>query len=366
MSWPEASWWWIALAAFVVVLVAAWWMHVRFWTWLLAVDMEYDRVERLPTADGSAIELRRIAPAEEAAGSDPSLPPVLMVHGLGANHRNSDLHPQASLARHLSEHGRDVWLLTLRSGLGGLSRKDRRRVFFAAILRYDLPLAVDTVCARTGSDAVDYIGYSMGGMLLYAGIGRTVPQERIRRAVFIASPAFVAPPVKVLRTLRYWPERFIPGLPLRLLARTWAFVVGRKPAPKVFGNRRNVSPILARTAMVTVIEDIPARLQADFARWAFADGLIRVDGEDVTERLEKVRSPALFLAGAVDVLAPPQSVARAYEAWGKDVQGVHKEWLLFGRANGYAGNYGHGDFLVGAQVHDEVFPPITRFLEERG
>jgi hypothetical protein len=39
-----------------------------------------------------------------------------MVHGLSANHRNNDLIPDHSIARHLRAHGRDVWLLTLRSG----------------------------------------------------------------------------------------------------------------------------------------------------------------------------------------------------------------------------------------------------------
>lgn len=363
METSQLGWWIAVVVGLFLLLVVSWWAHLRYWLRLLSVELDYASVERLPTEDGSAIELRRIAaPPGVAQGSD--LPPVLMVHGLGANHRNSDLHPDASLARHLAAKGRDVWLLTLRSGLGGLRRWDRRRVFFAAILRHDLPMAVEAVCDRTQASQVDYIGYSMGGMLLYSGIDRTVPASRIRRAVFIASPAYVAPPVKILRVFRHWPNRLIPDLPLRLIARTWAFMVARKAAPKVFGNRRNVSPILARTAMVSVIEDVPGPLQADFARWAFADGFIRVDGENVLERLDGVRVPALFLAGTVDTLAPPSSVRYAYEAWGRNHPDVRKEWRLYGRSEGYAGNYGHGDFLVGAHVETEVFAPITEFLTE--
>ncbi|MFW6023526.1 MAG: alpha/beta fold hydrolase [Myxococcota bacterium] len=355
---------WISVAVgLFLLLVLSWWAHLRYWLRLLSIELDYDSVERLPTEDGSAIELRHIA-ARSGVSKASALPPVLMVHGLGANHRNSDLHPDASLARHLATTGRDVWLLTLRSGLGGLRRRDRRRVFFAAILRHDLPMAIEAVCERARASQVDYIGYSMGGMLLYAGIDRTVPASRIRRAVFIASPAFVAPPLGILHVFRRWPNHRIPGLPLRLIARTWAFMVARKAAPKVFGNRRNVSPVLARTAMVSVIEDVPGPLQADFARWAFADGFIRVDGENVLERLDEVRVPALFLAGPVDTLAPPSSVRYAYEAWGRNHPDVRKEWRLYGRSEGYAGNYGHGDFLVGAHVDTEVFPPITEFLAE--
>jgi polyhydroxyalkanoate synthase subunit PhaC len=363
MEMPELGWWVAALVTVTLLVAVSWWAHIRFWVQLLSVEMAYDSVERLPTADGSAIELRHV-PRPSAAEPAAGLPPILMVHGLGANHRNSDLHPDSSLARHLAGTGRDVWVVTLRSGLRGLRRRDRRLVHFSAILRHDLPCAVDAVCQRTGASQVDYIGYSMGGMLLYAGIDRSVPAERIRRAVFIASPAFVAPPLKVLRTFRYWPNRLIPGLPLRVMARTWAFLVARKAAPKVFGNRRNVSPLMARVALVDAIANVPARLQADFARWAFTDGLIRVDGEHVLERLEHVQTPALFLAGTVDTLAPAHSVRLAYEAWGKNHPDVRKDWRLMGRSEGYRGNYGHGDFLVGVNVHDEVFVPVTRYLAE--
>src|SRR5689334_2995779 len=103
----------IALAALVLFLFAAW-AHLRFWTRRLTLSLEYASSEQILTPDGATIELRRV-PIPGAA-KKAALPPVLLVHGLGANHRNQDLHPDFSLARYLAARGRDVWLLTLRSG----------------------------------------------------------------------------------------------------------------------------------------------------------------------------------------------------------------------------------------------------------
>jgi polyhydroxyalkanoate synthase subunit PhaC len=109
----------IAVAAALLVLFT--WAHLRYWVRCLTLPLEYVACEVLPTADGSRIELRRVP---RATREGEALPPVLLVHGIGANHRNNDLHPDASLARYLAALGRDVWLVTLRSGLAGLSRRE--------------------------------------------------------------------------------------------------------------------------------------------------------------------------------------------------------------------------------------------------
>src|SRR6185295_5135708 len=149
-------------------------LHLGYWSRKLGVRMPYELEERLNTPDGAAIELRRLPPASTPSGPPLSeLPPILLVHGLGANHRNTDLLPDHSLARHLSARGRDVWLVTLRSGLERLARAQQRKVRFRAMVEHDLPLAIDTVLAKTGQRALDYVGFSMGGMLLYAALGNT-------------------------------------------------------------------------------------------------------------------------------------------------------------------------------------------------
>src|SRR5262245_44496786 len=119
---------WIELLLLFVLLLSAaglaFFWHVRFWERRLGIELPYALIERIQTPDGAFIELRRLP----KPSSTLALPPILIVHGLGANHRNNDLSADLSLARHLSKAGRDVWLLTLRSGIPIRSLAETRRV----------------------------------------------------------------------------------------------------------------------------------------------------------------------------------------------------------------------------------------------
>lgn len=357
--------WVFAVAGVVVLLALLWWAHVRYWARRLALPVPYASTESLATTDGAHIELRHLPPSARATRtSDHDLPPVILVHGLGANHRNVDLHPDHSLARELAAGGRDVWLVTLRSGVGIRGLVSRRRVRFAAMVAHDVPLAVDAVCDRTGARRVDYVGFSMGGMLLFSALGRTVAAARVRRAVLIGAPGRIAPPVGLFRVLGVLPRWLVPGLPLRLLARTVAFLAERIPPPfhRKVSNPDNTTPVLARLALVNLVEDVPAALQAELAGWAFADGEIRLEGERVLDRLAGIEVPALFFAGTRDQLAPLESVRAVYEAWGAARPDVIKELRVLGTAYGAHADYGHGDMTVGPHVRADLFRPVAAFL----
>jgi len=350
--------WLLALGILVLLLLAAW-AHLAFWVRRYAVPARYAEEARIATPDGSAIELRRLPPPPT-----PSLPPILMVHGLAANHRNVDTEPDRSLARHLHAEERDVWLLTLRSGRADRRRAERSRIRFAAMVEHDLPLAIEHVLSRTGAEAVDYVGFSMGGMLMYAALGRTVAEARVRRAVIIGSPGRIDLPFRVLRIFRWMPRLFVPSLWLRLGARMTAFLVEALPLPleHFIFNRANVARGAVARALVNIIEDIPGSLQADFNEWAFSDGVIRVDGEPVLEGLATVEVPALFFAGAKDRIASPAAVRAAFDAWGREGTEVEKEWRLLARAEGAAEDYGHGDLAIGEHLPADLFGPAALFL----
>lgn len=353
----------LALALFVA-LVAGGVLHLRYWTRRLRLPLDYRETRRLETADGVTIELRRVPIPEGLAPPPQALPPILLVHGVAANHRNQDLTHDESLARHLAAVGRDVWLLTLRSGLRPTSRADARKKRFSAMVAHDLPCAFDAVLAGAGAPALDYVGFSMGGMLLYAAIGRAVPASKVRRAVFVGAPGCIIPALPIPRALRHLPGALVPTLPLRLGARAFAFMSEwfSTPIHRLVVNPRNVGDGVTRLALVNVIEDMPAALNVDFLRWTTSGGELIVDGAPALAGLATIRAPALFLAGSADRVAPRDAVHRAYEAWGGAYDDVEKRFVVLGRDYDAKHDYGHGDLAVGAHVGAEIFPLVARFL----
>jgi polyhydroxyalkanoate synthase len=364
----------ILIAAYVVFFhllgAALWWLHLRFWK-RLSVTLSYEAVETLVMPDGGTIELRRVGRSElSGAEGESSDVPVLMVHGLAMNHRNHDTAEEISLARFLRGQGRDVWLLTLRSGRPSRSlRRPREWVYgpaqsdFAAMVKYDLPIAVREVLARTGQPQLDFAVFSMGGMLLYAGLDRSVDSKLVRRAALFAAPARVRP-LGALNLSRFLPAALSPSVPMVLMTRSFAFFPRLVPSVlwRRLYNPRNVDAKVERSMLWDVWEDIPGRLGSDFVRWSARGGALTVDGTEVLPGLSQVNVPACFFAGSVDWLAPVATVYAGFDAWGKDVPNLEKHFVLLGRASGTRDDYGHCDIAFGRHAKTEVFEPAARFL----
>jgi pimeloyl-ACP methyl ester carboxylesterase len=321
------------------------------------VALPYDSRVQIQTEDGATIELRRLPGPNDGV-------PVLLVHGVGANHRNIDFHLDNSLARHLAAAGRDVWLLTLRSGFRGRSRAQTRAVSFDAMVQHDLPTGIATVLERTGADQLDYIGFSMGGMLLYAAIGRDVPVEQVRTVVLIGSPGIIQSPFfpGLLRYLRvpWLPTLYLDaGSSFAAVASEWVWT----PLHDLLYDPDMSEPGWTRNALVDMIVDIPGRLGADFARMATGDGQIRLsDGSEALPGLKPLRIPARFFAGAGDIIAPPAAVEVAFSAWAADHDDVDKDIIVLGIAQGAAGDYRHGDLAMGHKLSRDLYAPVETFL----
>lgn len=358
----------IAYVAFMVVLVNAavalvlflcWRGHLAFWSRRLSRSAEYAELEEHTMPDGGVITLRRIAAGDNAHGS-----PVLLVHGLAMSHHCFDLEEE-SLARHLQREGFEVWLVTLRSGRSYLSPFGPAHCSFAAMVEHDLPFAVDTILARTGKQQLDIAALSMGGMLLYASLGRSLAQDKVHRVVLFGSPGEIRP-LGLLSWSRFMPARLAMSVPLRGLLRTVAFAPRLVPSFlwRRLYNPANVEPRYERHMLWNIWEGIPGRLGRDFVTWSAGRGVVTVKGgESVLAGLSHVDVPVLFFAGSVDWLAPVHSVRVAYEAWGSALSMVEKNFVVLGRdTHGTAHDYGHCDLIIGRNALREAFEPATRFL----
>lgn len=351
----------LALALFAVLAIA----HYVFWTRRFEIAMEYAERHRIETPDGAAIELYRLPPSGIDITTHRHATPVLCVHGIGIDHRNNDMVPQVSIARHLREQGHDVWLLRLRSGGTSRAFGHGRKVRFRTMAAHDVPLGIAGVLERTGSAALDYVGFSMGGMLLYAGLStRSIDPTQLRKVVILGSPARVGQYVPLKGLLTRIPAPLVPPLPLRLGSRMSAFAAEwfGTPIHDLVYNAKNVDRGIAGPAMMT-IEDIPGPLNVDFLSF-IRRGIVHIDGKDVAEGLRDVRVPVMFFAGARDRLAPPESVRVAFESWGAQYEGetIDKQFVLLAKNSGSADDYGHGDLAIGRSAKTDIFEPVARFL----
>jgi polyhydroxyalkanoate synthase subunit PhaC len=347
-----------AILAVVIVLAVA---HVAYWQRRLFVPTDYAHEQVLDTEDGCIIVLRRLPrPDGDIAG-----PPVLMVHGLCANHRNHDLVPDHSVARHLRACGRDVWLVTLRSGHRMRTWRSRSRVRFDHMVEHDLPLAIREVLRHTAATQVDYVGYSMGGMLMYAAIADPDVRERVRRVVIVGSPPILRVPWPlrgVMHVGARLPRALVPTVHARFFATSFAFASELAFTPMhrlLAGERAALRRGIVPRAMVSAIADIAGPLAADFCSWqSRCGGHVTYRGTPVLAFLPAAEMPALFIAGVLDPLGRVESIRSAFDAWGAP----EKQLVVLGREHGARSDYSHGDMVMTEHAREEVFEPIARFL----
>lgn len=285
-------------------------------------------------------------------------PPVLLVHGMGANHYNWDYRSEVSLAAWLSERGWDVWVPDLRGdpGTAPPDRRAWRNFSFDDHARYDLPAILDAVQAATGEAQVSWVGHSMGGMLLYAALSQY--PERIRAGVAIASPArFQAQqPLK----------RLYAGLgrmaPARGRTRARSMMIALSPlgrwAPGMgrVSNPRNMDGATARGLARRAIVDLRRQTAREVVTWLRAGALTTADGQGswVTPPAQPV--PTLVLAGAGDWLVPASDVVWVCE--GRPAC----EAVVLGESSDQHELYGHIDLVLGQNAAVDVYPLVGDFL----
>ncbi|MCW5829950.1 MAG: alpha/beta fold hydrolase [Deltaproteobacteria bacterium] len=313
--------------------------------------------------DGHPVALHRIRPEGETKGR-----PVILCHGIACNRYFFDHHPERSFARSLAREGRDVWILEMRGH--GHSRRASR---VETILRHqwqfddyvmgDLPAAIRTVQERTGADRVDWIGHSMGGMVMYAYL-MTHPGEDVGTVVALGSPTFI--------DNRFWfwqvaaaiqPfTRFIPNYPVRFIA--WAaapFILALHPfIPNPFYTSGNMRARDAARLFQNVLDDVSNeefRVGATFIRRkGFRSPSLKLN---YAASFDRVRRPLLVVAAAHDVLAPPRDVYAAYDRSAS----ADKRYVNLGRREGYSADYGHVDLVMGKRALEEVLPIVTEWLQ---
>lgn len=284
-------------------------------------------------------------------------PPVLLVHGMAANHYNWDFHSSVSMVLYLQERGWDVWVAELRGDPEAVAPNKAARLYSVddhAV--HDIPAILDAVRDATGEEQVYWLGHSMGGMLLYTAL--ELYPERIRAGVAMDSPAALPERSGLLGLASHlgWltPEKG--HLPAAGFGRATAWMGRTNPLVGYVGNRKNLDWPLVNGLARHALEAVPGPMQAQVISWLKAGEVLRVDGSPWFVRPDRPAVPLLVTGGSVDRIVPMSAAKAACDIFPACT------FVELSQAAGFSADYGHVDPVLGRAAEAEVFPVVEGFL----
>lgn len=312
--------------------------------------------------------------------------PILLCHGLGYNSLFWVLDDKINLAKYLSDRGFDVWLLSLRGS--GLSTKpgisviknitetrpgELNNISFKPsflnwsiddYINYDIPAALKFICEKTGKKQITWVGHSLGGMIMYAYLGKNKP-DRIRSVVTIGSPIIIPqPPNQILQAFAEIKNFFKACLIINIRSGATAIAPFHEfintPDKVLFYNSDNINDETVTKVLTYVVEDLPLAVVDQMIKMIQTGIFTSKDGSiNYTEQIKNIDVPILLICGKADNLAPPESVRYVYH----QIKSERKKFIMFGIANGYKKDYGHNDLILGKNADTEVYPKIFKWLK---
>ncbi|MBW0432871.1 alpha/beta hydrolase [Leptospira yasudae] len=321
------------------------------------------------TEDGWDLTLEHFPPL---AGHPPKKYPVILCHGLIANRTYLKINEKSSIVGRLQKEGYDVWLLDLRgrrdAGYPSLFFGDKTFSYsMDDYIRYDVDAAIKHVLNATGKDKVNWVGHSMGGMIIYSRIG-SLGEKRIANFVAIGSPAIMDPPNSALKrwTSLTWLMNLWPVVP----AETWAGIQGgtgipflpQKSFEELFWHKPNIESSILSDVKTTSINPGAKNEILQFKDLAESGEIRSLDHKiSYSNGLKNIKIPTLLIAGRRDKLGMSYSLRYAYDNIGSE----DKTLFIASRSNNHSDDYGHTDLIVGKNADRDVFVPLVAWLDKR-
>ncbi|RQB84956.1 alpha/beta fold hydrolase [Pseudomonas aeruginosa] len=298
----------------------------------LRADLTEDIYRLKPgNSPDASVELVVTQLGQQAAGERRG-PPVILLHGSFSNRRFWYSPRALGLGPYLARAGFDVWLPEMRGHGLSIRNDGYRDNRVADYARYDLPALASFIHEQCGQPA-HWIGHSLGGVVLAAGLGGGyLDQARIASVALFGSQVSTA----------HWLFRLpMAGILARLLLRR---------VDALSGSRWRQGP-----------EDEPVGVALEVLRWHGLFGRFGEPGNDWWKGLAAVDVPLLAVAGAGDRQDPSWACRKLFEQFASS----EREYLLLGREAGYAEDYGHIEMLIGKAAQLEVWPLVERWLRQR-
>ena len=328
------------------------------------------------TADGWRLGVRHYRPQQP----DPAKLPVVLCHGLGLNATFWTI-TDDHLPLQLNARGYDVYVFDIR-GSGENARPGRhdrinrrlRQTPFRErgerswnvddLMRYDVPAILDYVQRETGHDRVNWVGHSMGGMLMFPFLELDSHPERIANFVGMGSTIILAEaPQKdmllanrALRALSLFASPGRLGRPL-----TYFRLPGMGQIDRFYYSDDNVDERTVSRFYGYTLEDPGAGAFRQLDPYLQYGHMLSADGKvDYSALLGRVKVPTLMVAGEADIISDVPSTELTYAALGSP----DKTLMKFGRSHGQVADYGHCDLVWSRHAPREIFPPIIDWLDQ--
>jgi pimeloyl-ACP methyl ester carboxylesterase len=342
---------------------------------------------------GTEIFIKKI---ETASPGGPWRGPVIMAAGIASNADMFRIAPDggflklnntASFANLLASEGFSVYLynpsFTERlhnryvatscpaSRYFGKTYKAPANLKFSGMVDTEIPQVVDYVARDSGTSSISWVGFSMGGMLIYAYLAKH-GDIRVKNVVTIGSPItlnqifvrFIPLANMATRGLGFEEGALLSGISKNLvpitslIRRAPGWMCRYFPATLLLWNPGNISAPAVKTLIGDIVEPIPLSLQECFT------GIIEkgLDCEEFSPNLMKAmsyvkreRTNFLFFFGQYDMIAPPDTVLLAHEV----LTPVRRDNMIGVR------NAGHLDLAVGRKAPETVWKPTLEWLKEK-
>lgn len=294
--------------------------------------------------------------------------PVVLAHGMMVNSRFMNLTLEHSLAQYLAEEGFDVWNLSLRGTGRSLKplMSPPKKWSLDDMINDDLPSVIRYVQKQSGSPIVNWVGFEMGGLLLYGYLEKNRSRSGIGALVTIGTPVLFndskQEPMKALLMLEKHPtwKKIVLYIDGPLVKR---LLIPRVPAvEEFFYNPENMAPEVEQKMLETALAPVnPGVLDHVITMVREGEFVSATGDHSYRKNLAKIRIPILIIGGEKDSLAPPQVLRATF----RELKSRDRTRRIFGSRPKDSVAYGHYDLILGKKAKEEVFPLIGSWLKKR-
>ncbi len=315
--------------------------------------------------------------------------PVILCHGMGYNAYFWDIDNKRSFARYLAGRGYDVWSVSLRGSgrstktgwtawrdLFNFRADDLQNVSLDADkiswtiddhIHQDVPAIIAKVKEVTGASQVDWVGHSMGALIVLAYLETSARPEEIGNIAALGAGTVHLKPHNASLDFIEKKKLIIDfGLLINQKAMTKIYVLFggaiQDPFAGLFYSKENTDPRTVSRLYNHVAENISPGVMDQFILMLREEYFLSSDGKiNYAENLNTVKNPVLFVSGRVDNISDPESVRYGYRRIGSQ----DKTYLEMSTLHGAKADYGHNDLIIGKRAQDEVYPRIYHWLVSR-